>query len=111
MSFLVRYYPNQILKDVDATKDFVRIKKHRYPLFPSYTGLNKNEKDFTLDYCNVIILKVRTEYKCIRFDEMEIVNDLTYTNLNKRLIPIKKPMHDIKHYIRIKGKRIYYLDI
>ena len=97
--------------DVDATKDFVKIKRERYPIFPAYTGIKNKDKDFQLEYCNILILKVRTEYKCLRFDEMESVNDLTYVSLNTKLIPLTEPMQDVKHYIRIRGKRVYYLDL
>lgn len=111
LNFLVRNFPTQILYDVDATKDFVKIKRQRYPLFPAYTGIKDNEKDFTLEYCNVLILKVRTEYKCIRFDNIETISDLTPVSLKAKLIPLSEPMQDIKHYIRFKGKRVYYLDL
>ncbi|MBP9887972.1 MAG: hypothetical protein KBF93_16865 [Leptospiraceae bacterium] len=111
LSFLVRNYPKKILYDVDATKDFVKIKRERYPIFPAYTGIKNKDKDFQLEYCNILILKVRTEYKCLRFDEMESVNDLTYVSLNTKLIPLTEPMQDVKHYIRIRGKRVYYLDL
>lgn len=111
LSFLVRSYPAKILYDVDATKDFVKIKTERYPIFPAYTGIPKTERDFQLEYCNILILKVRTEHKCLRFDEIETVTDLTYTSLNTKLIPLTEPMQDVKHYIRIRGKRVYYLDL
>ena len=111
LNFLVKNYPKRILYDVDATKDFVKIKKQRYPLFPAYTGLKKNENDFILEYCNVLILKVRTEYKCIRFDTIETINDLSYAYLNTKMVPLSEPMQEVKHYIRLKGKRVYYLDV
>ena len=110
LSFIVRSYEKKILQDVDATKSYVRIKNKRYPLFPAYTGL-KTGDDFELDYCNVLILKVRTEYKCLRFDHIETITDLSYDYLHAKMIPLEEPIQEIKHYIKLRGKRVYYLDV
>ncbi len=111
LSFIVRSYQKKILQDVDATKSYVRIKNKRYPLFPAYTGLKTSDQDFDLEYCNVLILKVRTEYKCFRFDHIETITDLSYDYLHAKMIPLEEPIQEIKHYIRMKGKRVYYLDV
>lgn len=108
---MVRNYPKRILYEADATKDFIRIKNVRYPLFPAYTGIDRSRGEFHLEYCNILILKVRTEYRCFRFDELESISDLTYSSLKTRLIALSEPVKDIKHYIRIRGKRVYYLDV
>ncbi|HRG46143.1 MAG TPA: hypothetical protein PLX69_17025 [Leptospiraceae bacterium] len=111
LSFIVRSYEKKILQDVDARKSYVRIKNKRYPLFPAYTGLKTDDEDFQLDYCNVLILKVRTDYKCFRFDHIETVSDISYDYLNAKMIPLEEPIQEIKHYIRLRGKRVYYLDV
>ncbi|HMV45311.1 MAG TPA: hypothetical protein PK079_04520 [Leptospiraceae bacterium] len=111
LSFLVKEYEKKVLQDVDATKTFIRIKNKRYPLFPAYTGLKTDGKETKLDYCNILILKTKNDYKCFRFDQMEIITDLTYDFLQAKLIELPEPVQEIKQYIRLRGKRVYYLDI
>lgn len=110
LSFLIRDCEKKILQDVDATKSYIRIKNKRYSLFPAYTGL-KTDEDAPLDYCNVLIVKTKGDYKCFRFDKMETVTDLTYDYLQAKLVELTEPVQDIKHYIRLRGKRVYYLDL
>lgn len=111
LSFLAHNYPSKILKDVDATKNFIRVKEKRYPIYPSYINLQNSNAEFQLEYCNLLILKTGAGYKCYRFNELELVTDLTKTSLQTKLIPLSDSIQNVKHYVRLRGKRVYYLDI
>ncbi len=107
VDYFVRGYSKRILYGIDASKKILRIKKEAFPIFPRYIKKSKNE----IEYCNLLILKVRTSYQCLRFDKLEIIEDLTFHSLEKKLIPLDLKMEEIKSYIRYKGKRLYFLDI
>ena len=111
LSFLVHNYPSKVLKDVDATKNFIKIKEKRYPIYPSYISLQSSKVEFQLEYCNLLILKITTGYKCYKFDELELVTDLSKISLQTKLIPLSDSIQDVKHYVRLRGKRVYYLDV
>lgn len=111
LNFLVRNYPCKTLQETDATKNFVKIKGERYPIFPSYLRLGNEPIEFQLEYCNLLILKIGNGYKCFRYHEMELITDLTHSSIQSKLIPLSESIQNVKHYIRIRGKRVYYLDL
>jgi hypothetical protein len=105
--YLCRFYPTKFIYEADSSKQFVRIKNERYPIFPIYTNSNKS----SLEYSNILILKLPSSYKCFRYDKLEKIDDLNTDELKSRLIDLDIQMGDLKSYLRYKGKRVHYLDI
>lgn len=107
LHFVVREHPKKILYDVDATKNFIKYKGKRYPIFPVFHPM----ESFPVEFCNLLILKAKSGIKCYRFDSLEKLEELTAASLYKMLKNLDEPMGEIKSYIRWKGKRVYFIEL
>ena len=105
--YLCRFYPTKFIYEADSSKQFIKIKSERYPIFPLYKNVTKD----SLEYSNILILKLPSTYKCYRFDTIEKIDDLSLDELKSRLIKLDIQMGDLKSYLRYKGKRLHFLDI
>lgn len=107
LDYLVKAYPKKFLLGVDASKKYLRIGNEKFPIFPIFNLTD--EENF--QSCNVLLLNIRTSYKCYRYDVLEEVYDIPYLNFEKRLNKLDISKTEINSYIRYKGKRHYYIDV
>jgi hypothetical protein len=111
VNFVTRGFPRKIVYDVDADKNFVRISEKRYPIFPK-TSLNplQTEEEMILKSTNLLILKLKKTYCCFRFDYFDIISEMNYEDLKRKLRKLDEPISGIEKYMNWKDKRYYYLD-
>ena len=107
LDYLVKGFPKKFLLGADASKRFLRIGEVKVPIFP----ISNSADQENFQSCNILLLKVRTQYSCYRYDTLEEVYDIPYLNFEKKLIKLDIAKTEINSYIRYKGKRHYYIDL
>lgn len=104
--YMVRSLPKRILHEVPYSKKNLTYKGKKFPIFPSYVSSVFNESEKS----NIIILRKGLEFFALRYDFFEDEIELTSNELQNKLIEIENPLPFLKHSIKWKGMKCYYIN-
>ncbi len=109
VNFIVENSPKKIIRNVDRLKTKCKIEGKTYPVFPTAGfGLDPSERIFD-EFCDLLILKTETGYRCFHFDELGLPVHFSKDTFGQMLKKTEKPLNFIQYYIKWKGVRYYYL--
>ncbi len=109
VNFIVENAPKKIIRNVEKSKTKCRIEGKAYPIYPSQGfGLDSDERIFD-EFCDLLILKTESGYRCFHVDEMGLSVQFSEETFQKMLKSTEKPLNFIKNYIKWKNQRYYYI--
>lgn len=103
--YMVPSLPKRILHEVPYFKKKLIYKEKKFPIFPSYLSsvFDKSETS------NVVVLRKGLEFFALRYDFFEDEIELTPEELKNKLFEIQNPLPFLKHFIKWRGMKCYFI--
>lgn len=105
--YMLPSLPKRILHNVPFSKKNLVYKGKKFPIFPLYVSsvFGENEKS------NVLIVRKGLEFFALRYDFLEDEIELSKEELQQKLLDFPNPLPFIKHFIKWKGMKCYYISL